>query len=487
MKKTIQSAFILLFSSVSMTLQAQSANLLQECWKKEVSAAKSNFLTLTFSEKRSELEKNFDPWHATSFKGNGMVWCNADNFQKLDSVITGKRSHLSKIQYTKNSLLTQNYDARMLSPVSKSKLASYVLQTARFTPVILLDLFKEKNSQPEKESTNYYALYKATIDKKIVSLYIRKSDSLLYQVTILEDDAMLGDLMTNIAYDEFKAIGDLAYPSKIGIHKFNGKVIDEVTVSNASFTPSVSPLLVKPAAYSYGDDITAQASVSVEKYSSNIHFITLKHTDDKVMVVEFKDFLLVAEAPVSTENGELILSEAKKISPSKSVRYFVFGHHHAEYMGGLRAFVSEGAKIICNNSNKEYVKYVANAKHTLNPDELQRHPKALELDTMAGNSKVISDGKFDMKIFWIGAKSQHTSDFMMYYFPAEKMLFEDDLTWIRKDGYQVKANVRQSALYSSIKELNLDVKTIIQSSPANSGNILSVIPYTELEKTIVAH
>jgi glyoxylase-like metal-dependent hydrolase (beta-lactamase superfamily II) len=211
----------------------------------------------------------------------------------------------------------------------------------------------------------------------------------------------------------------------------------------------------------------------------------LKHTDDKAMVVEFKDFLLIAEAPGSTTNGELILREAKKIAPSKPVRYFVAGHHHADYMGGLRAFVSEGSQIICNNANREYIKYIANAPHTLNPDELQLHPKPLVLDTLVGNSKVITDGKLEMKIYWIGIKSQHTSDFMMYYFPAEKMLFEDDLTWIRKDGYQVKANVRQAALYNAIKELKLDVKTIIQSSPANSPNVLSVIPFEELEKTLV--
>ncbi|GBL35196.1 hypothetical protein EMGBS15_07910 [Filimonas sp.] len=485
MRKNSQLVFIILFSLLSTSLIAQPANLLQECWKKQAGAAKSNYLTLTYSEKRSELEKNFDPWHATNYKGNGMAWCNTENFQKLDSMISGKRSHLSRIQYSKNTLLKQNYDARILSPVSKSMLSNYILQTARYSPVMLLDYFNEKSLQPEKESTSYYALYKAIIDKKIVSLYIRKSDSLLYQVTILEDDPFLGDLLTTMAYDEFMMAGSLKVPSKIAIRRFNNKVNEEVVVSNAVFTSNVTPLLVKPAVYNYVEEPIASPAVSVEKYTDQIHFITLKHTDDKAMVVEFKDFLLIAEAPGSTTNGELILREAKNIAPSKPVRYFVAGHHHADYMGGLRAFVSEGSQIICNNANREYIKYIANAPHTLNPDELQLHPKPLVLDTLVGNSKVITDGKLEMKIYWIGIKSQHTSDFMMYYFPAEKMLFEDDLTWIRKDGYQVKANVRQAALYNAIKELKLDVKTIIQSSPANSPNVLSVIPFEELEKTLV--
>ncbi len=484
MRKSIQSVFIILFGMLPLSLLAQPANLLQACWKKQVSGAQSNHLTLTYTEKRGELENNFNPWHVTNYKGGGTVWCNTSNFQKLDSVLTGRKVHQSKVQFNKTVLLKQKDNASALLPVSKSMFNQYILQTARYSPVMLLDYFNIGNQQPDKESTANYAKYKTIIDQKIISLFIRRSDSLLYQVTILEDDALFGDVQTTIAYEGFVTTEGMKVPTKISIRKINGKVSDEVTISNASFSANVVPLLEKPAGYAYVDDAMVKPSVSVEKFSDAIHFVTLKHTDSKAMVVEFANFLLVAEAPGNAANGELILREAKKIAPSKPVRYFVAGHHHAEYLGGLRAFVSEGSKIIANTANREYIRYIANAPHTINPDALQQHPKPIELDTLVGTSKVITDGKFEMRIYWVGEKSKHTSDFMLYYFPAEKVLFEGDLTLIRKDGYNAKATVRQLGLYNVIKELKLDVKTIIQSSPASSENVLSVIPFEELEKTI---
>ena len=473
---------LFLFFLPASSLHAQGPDYLTECWKKEVNGLHSNFAALHFTEKRSELEKNFEPWQATHFKGNGLIWCNADNFYKKDTVVVGHRSHTSTIQYNKGELLSQTYDAKNITPVTKSMKETYILQTARYTPALLLNYFKENKIAPDKASTAYYALYKTSLHQQPVSLYIRKSDSMAYQVMILSDHELMGDVLTTILYDEPKNMEGFVYPSSISIQKMNGKIKDEVTISNASLTTQVSPLLTKPANYTYPDEVHPKADLSVEKYAEHIHFITLKHTDDKVMVVEFKNFLLVADAPLSTANGEAIIKEAKKIAPNKPIKYFVFGHHHDHFIGGLRAFVHEGSEIICTQQNREYVKAIINAPHTLNPDVLQREPKKAELDTLTSDTKVITDGTFEMKIIQLGAQSQHSSDFLYYYFPAEKLLVENDLLWIRREGAPTKANVREAALYKSIQDKKLDVKTIVQSSPAMSRIAKSIIPFEDLEK-----
>ena len=89
-----------------------------------------------------------------------------------------------------------------------------------------------------------------------------------------------------------------------------------------------------------------------------------------------------------------------------------------------------------------------------------------------------------MKIYFIGEKSAHTKDFLIYYFPNEKLLFQDDLCWISSDGVIKKAGLRQIGLYNSIKELGLDVETIIQSWPVNNHNVKTKILFNELEKSI---
>ncbi len=55
---------------------------------------------------------------------------------------------------------------------------------------------------------------------------------------------------------------------------------------------------------------------------------------------------------------------------------------------------------------------------------------------------------------------------------------------IPKEGAITKAGARQVGLYNAIKELNIGVDTIIQSWPVNNHKIKTIIPFTDLEKSI---
>lgn len=482
MKAIPQFTLILILILSAIHVEAQTSNPLLESWTKQVKPLGNRYLAISFAEKRSELENTYDPWQAVPYKGNGTICFNADYFAKKDSILTGHKVHTAKAQYNSQVLLWQDYDARTLSTVTKKMTDAYLIQTARFTPVLLLDYFKKKNIAVSKASNNFYTQYEATINKMLVSLYVRNSDHLNYMTTILENDELYGDALTTITYDEFRNIEGLDYPSKIKIAKVNGRVNDEVTISVANMVSTAEILLNKPDPYTVMEDAISTPEVSVEKYSDHIHFITLKHTSNKVMVVEFSTYLMVVDAPLNTANGELVIHEAKKIAPGKPINYFSFGHHHPEYIGGLRAFVHEGSKIITTPGNKEYVKFIVNNPHALSNDILQKEPHALILDSMTSSSKNISDGKFEMKIYFLGVKSHHTGDYLIYYFPAEKLLFEDDMIQMKNSGEMIKANARQLGLYNAIKELNLDVSTIVQSYQAGK-DFKTTISFDDLEKS----
>lgn len=225
--------------------------------------------------------------------------------------------------------------------------------------------------------------------------------------------------------------------------------------------------------------------MSVEKYGPHIYLVNLAHTNDRALIVEFNEFFLVAEAPLNSENGELIIEEVKKIAPDKPIRYFVFGHYHPHYLGGIRAFIHQGARIICTQADEEYVTYLAQAPHTLQPDSLQLEPQPLQFEEVK-DSLVIGDENFQMKIYFIGNKSAHTNDYLIYYFPTEKLLFEDDLVWIPKEkpAKESPPGERQIGLYNAIQELQLDVNTIIQSWPVKDYGVLTIIPMETLKKSI---
>ncbi|MBS1491311.1 MAG: hypothetical protein JSS93_12355 [Bacteroidetes bacterium] len=440
-------------------------------------------LLLHYQEKKNELEHSFEPWQQTNYTGKGIVWSNAANFIKSDTLARGQRTYYSITQWNESTLLFLDYGDKDLFAVTKGMFEDQVFAGARYSPIALVDYFVKQKAGVEKESDKELVVYKLTINKTIVKLFIRKSDHLLHKVTTLGNDELFGDVLTTYVYKNYKAINNLSYPALVEIEKINGKVKDEVVIPAVSIVTELPALLNKPANYKFKDEVAPKPEIKVEKYSDNIHFIELKHTDDKVMVVEFNDFLLAAEAPLNSMNGELIINEAKKIAPNKPIKYFVFSHYHPHYTGGMRPFVHKGATVFSTKADVPYLQYLASAPHTLEPDSLQLHPKPLQIEEI-NESKTVTDGKFEMKIFFIGNKSQHTNDYLIYYFPSEQLLFEGDLVWIARQGEIKKAGTRQAGLYNAMKELGLNVKTIIQSWPVKDYGVKTVIPFADLEQSM---
>lgn len=472
-----------LFILVTAHLSAQANGALEKCWQKQVKPVQELYLTCSFTENRNELEHSFEPWQQTQYNSAGTFWCNADSFMKTDSLTFRGKAYNSKLQSDKSTLLFLDYGDKELFAVTQSMFLDQQLKTIRYSPIGLINYFFQHKIPAEIKSNSEFTIYKTTINKSIVTLFIRKSDNLLDKITVLSNDELFGDVVTTLLYADYATVEKLVYPKTIKVEKIDGKVKDEIKISTAKMDTQAPKLLEKPADYKLKEDVVAAPEIKRERYSDNIHFIELKHTDDKVLVVEFDDFLLVAEAPLNSENGELIINEAKKIAPRKPIRYFVFGHYHPHYIGGIRPFIHEGAKILCSQADKEYVEYLAKAPHTLVPDSLQLEQQPLLIEEIK-DKLTVSDGKLTMEIYFIGEKSQHTKDYLIYYFPTEKLLFEDDLVWITKVGDMRKASPRQAGLYNAIKELGLEVNTIIQSWPVADYGVKTVIPFADLEKSM---
>ena len=468
---------------ISSTLNANAQKHLLKCWNQQVKPIQKQHLTFQYTEHLNRLQHSFEPWQQTNYLGAGTIWTNTNEFLKQDSLKRGNRTYYSKTEFNNSILLFLDYGDKELFPVTKEMFLDQNFITARYTPVNILNYFFINKIKSITESDNEFEVFQTTINKTIVKLYIGKKDNLLQKVTTLNDDELFGDVLTTFHYNSYSELGKLRYPEKILIDKINGQVKDEVTISKASISQTKPVLLESPDNYQFQQEEKTNPEITVNKHNDHIHFIELKHTEDRVMVVEFSDFLLVAEAPINSENGELIIAEAKKIAPNKPIKYFVFGHYHPHYLGGVRPFIQEGAKVICSEINVEYLTYIANAPHTLNPDRLQNEPKPLQVELIK-DKMIISDGEFDMEIYFIGEKSAHTKDYLIYYFPSDKLLFQDDLVWIKKEGEAKKAGTRQAGLYNAILDLNLNVETIIQSWPVGDYGVKTVIPFKDIKASM---
>src|SRR5207253_5590086 len=72
------------------------------------------------------------------------------------------------------------------------------------------------------------------------------------------------------------------------------------------------------------------------------------------VLVEYKDYLAVVEAPNSEERSLAVIAEVKKTVPNKPIRYLVNTHHHWDHSSGIRTYVAEGATVITSEMNKTY-------------------------------------------------------------------------------------------------------------------------------------
>ncbi|CAM3931886.1 hypothetical protein MUGA111182_17925 [Mucilaginibacter galii] len=455
---------------------------LQKCVDKQLGYKSSQVLSFRYEEKLHKLEHSFEPWQQTQYTGKGSIWCNSNNSVRHDTLATGVKVSYSRTSFDHQTMLQFDDNNKTLLPVTREMYLDEIFLSARYSPALLLGYCTQH--QVTKTNQGQFAVYQIRINHTVVTLYIRKADYLLAKVTTLNDDEMFGDVLTTITYLDYTRAVSVYYPKKVLIEKVNGKLHDEIIIKNFVIIKEIpdTAKLSKLKAYVMKPSVPVIPAVNVVRYNSHITFVELKHTDDRAMIVEFNDFLLVAEAPLNSRNGELILKEARKIAPGKPVRYFVSGHYHPHYLGGFRPFVHAGAKILCTPEDQAYVEYLAAAKHQLHPDSLQIEPKPLQIE-LVRDSLIISDGQFEMTVHHIGQQSGHTKDYLIYYFPQERLIFEDDLVWIPKVGEPKKAGVRQAGLYEAIRQLGLKVDTIVQSWPVTEGNVKTVIPFQDLRKS----
>lgn len=472
---------LLLF--IATNVFAQDALL--KCWKKQVEPLGKGDLSFSCNEIKRRFYHSFELWQFMTSKTTASVAVGPNSFARVDTSGGGK--YLTKTQLTRDVLLYQRASDTTLLQIDSADLMNEQFETGRYTPIYLINYFSEMKAPKDTMSNAMYSVYVLPIGKTVVRLFIRNSDHLLEKVTLFNDDelyGLYGDITRSFNYSDYKSSNGLMYPTTVAIDKINGKLHDTVLVTSAQIVTNASPILEMPKIYTIQAETEKQSDVSVEKYSKNIYLVHLKHDNFISTVVEFKDYLVVADAPLTSNNGELIINEVKKIAPGKPIKYFVFSHFHNWYLGGFRPFVHKGATVLTRPEDKAYLEELAKARRTISPDSLQIQPKQLKTEII-NDSVTISDGSFSMKIYHIGKKSEHTADCLTYYFPSEKLAVEGDLVWIKKDGMITKANKLQAGYYQAIKDLGLDVRTVLQSWISSSQDIKYLIPFKELEESVL--
>lgn len=182
------------------------------------------------------------------------------------------------------------------------------------------------------------------------------------------------------------------------------------------------------------------------------------------MIVEMKDYLVVFEAPISERQSRWVIDAAKAKFPGKPIKYVVLTHHHMDHTSGVRTYAAEGATVIVPAPDKAFFTKVLAAPHTIDRDELQRHPRKAEIVEVADMLK-INDGQREIGIYRIDAK--HVDGMLIMSVPDTKLVFVTDLYSPVRD---TRGNPNQADFVAGLQKWNLQPE-ILAGGHGGSGPI----------------
>jgi glyoxylase-like metal-dependent hydrolase (beta-lactamase superfamily II) len=278
--------------------------------------------------------------------------------------------------------------------------------------------------------------------------------NLITAVRTTADAAVLGDVTTETTFSGYEETRGMKFPTRI-VQKQGGFPVLDLTVTTVR--PQSNVTIDVPSAAQAAAPAPAGVRVDTQKVADGIYYLT--GGSHHSVAVEFKDYVVVVEAPQTEERALAVFDAVKKAIPNKPIKYVVNSHNHFDHAGGIRAVMAEGYTLVTHASNVAYYQRVAAMPHTVNPDRLAKSPKKAVVEGVA-DKRVFTDDTNTLELYRLS--TDHNDGMLVAYLPKAKLLVEADM-W-----NPPAANAPPSAavnpvtvqLVDGIKKLNIDVQQI---------------------------
>ena len=285
-------------------------------------------------------------------------------------------------------------------------------------------------------------------------------------------DPVLGDMLYEHQYAEYKDFGGVKFPTVIRSFQGDGRfsaghswmelrVSDVKPNAPSGAVPATSDIRTAHIPIARREDQRRQGLI---RPLADHTWLIAGGTHSSV-IVEFNDFVAVIEAPVDEERSLWVLPELRRLVRTKPIKWVVNTHHHFDHVGGIRTYVAQGAAVVTHESNRQFFEQVvlSPAARTQAPDILSTLYPAFGTDRKPVVQPVrepkftITDGMRTLELYPVQGLA-HAADMLIAYLPVEKMLVNADLYAAPAPGDPPPvpdANMR--ALFDNIQRLKLDV------------------------------
>jgi metallo-beta-lactamase superfamily protein len=295
-----------------------------------------------------------------------------------------------------------------------------------------------------------------------------------------------GDMDYEMRFTKYKNFDGLQFPTLLHVHQGDPRLNPahnyyEYNVTDVKANVPVSTI---PVPDSVRAATLPPVRVESQKLADGVWLLG-GGTHNSVLV-EFREFATVVEAPQNEARSLAVIDEANRLLPNKLIKYVVNTHHHFDHAGGLRTYLSQGTTVITHESNKQYYLDIMfyPASRELQPDRLalfnpmymiSRRPAPIEtVSSLLGapgggsNQYTITDGERSLEIFHVQdmaydledpsyAQGNHSADMLMAYLPKERILINADLYSPPAQDRLLAPTPGMRTLFQNIRKQKLEV------------------------------
>ena len=291
-------------------------------------------------------------------------------------------------------------------------------------------------------------------------------EGLLERVQTWVPNPVVGDMYYENVYTVYREVGGVQIP-RFHQHQDYDDGAHEPNVSGGDHAfglETVSDLQANVAATLTVPDNVMNARVPpvrVESHRLGDGVWLIAGGSHHSVAVEFADYVTIIEAPLNEERSLAVIDEVNRLIPRKPIRFIVTTHHHWDHLGGLRAYVHEGATVITHHDNKPYYQEILRAgPWTLEPDRFSLYPpeewsEGYIFETLS-EKYVLADQTRTVELYNVQGLA-HAAGMLIAYIPSEKIVVQADLYFPGAPAPNASARTFQRTL----QRLNLDVETIV--------------------------
>ena len=267
-----------------------------------------------------------------------------------------------------------------------------------------------------------------------------------------------GDVTQRVYFSNWKLVQGIEYPTT-RIEQRNGRPWSSAQVLDAKFDVSTDAKL-------FAMDPKA-AAASAKSPAWNIPFgvtqrtvlapgVTLYQGPWSVTLIKQDDGVLVLEAPISPFFTKGALAKARAEYPGLPIKGVLTTSDSWPHIAGVREAVAEGLPVYALDLNLPILKRLVAAPHTLQPDALQKHPRAADWIVVSGK-RVIGNGPNHVVLYPLRGES--TARQYMVYFPAHKLLYASDTLVLEPDHKLYDPELMHEVM-QAVRRNHLQVDTV---------------------------